>query len=288
MKMKRLSYWAFLMFISVTLISCGGKSDAEWKEQVDSLQTALKQNNADYQQLNEVLTVISESLDSIAMQESELFKADKESPMPNQQAIKENLARFKESLKTQRERIEQLEKQLNNSNGEVKKLQRIIIALKAQLTEKESQIAALQQEVSGKNITIADLRTRMGTLTQESEQQQRVISMQNKIMETQDQQLNEGYVIIASKSELKKAGLLKGGFLKKSTVDLSGIDKSLFKAVDIRVVTEIAIDSKSPTIITQMPADSYQIEKTGKTSVLRVTNPERFWEVSKYLIIQIN
>jgi hypothetical protein len=112
--------------------------------------------------------------------------------------------------------------------------------------------------------------------------------MQNKIMETQDKQLYEGYVIMGKKSDLKKAGLLKGGFLKKSTLDVSSVDKSLFQVIDTRVVTDIAISSSSPKLLTQVPEDCYSIEKTGKTSVLRITNPARFWEVSKYLIIQTN
>lgn len=286
--MKKLSYWLFLLFATTALVSCGNKSDKEWQEQVDSLQTALEKKSADYRQLDEALTVISTGLDSIAMQETAIFNPDKESPHPNQQQIKEALDHYKETLKTQRERIAQLEKQLSGSNNEVGKLQRIVIALKAQLAEKESQIASLQQDLDGKTITIDILKGRMNSLAQRSENQQRVITMQNQIMETQDKQLNEAYVVMGSKSELKKSGLLKGGFMKKSSVDLSAVDKSLFKAIDVRVVTEIEINAKKATVLTPMPADSYKIEQTGKTCVLRISDPERFWQSSKFLIIQTN
>ena len=286
--MNKLIYLLFVLSASTLLFSCGNKTDKEWQAQVDSLQTALEKKTTDYQQMDEALTVISNGLDSIAMQESELFNPDRESPRLNQQEIKNALQHYKETLKTQRERIAQLEQQLNGSTDEVRKLQRVVIALKAQLVEKESQIAALQEEVNGKNFTIGKLKTHMTSLSQKTEEQQQVISMQNKIMETQDKQLNEAYVVMAEKSALKKAGLLKGGFLKKSTVDLAAVDKSLFKAIDVRVVTEIEIDAKKPTILTPMPADSYKIEKTGKKSVLHITDPERFWQSSKYLIIQTN
>jgi predicted nucleic acid-binding Zn-ribbon protein len=286
--MNKLIYLLFVLSASTLLFSCGNKTDKEWQAQVDSLQTALEKKTTDYQQMDEALTVISNGLDSIAMQESELFNPDRESPRLNQQEIKNALQHYKETLKTQRERIAQLEQQLNGSTDEVRKLQRVVIALKAQLVEKESQIAALQEEVNGKNFTIGKLKTHMTSLSQKTEEQQQVISMQNKIMETQDKQLNEAFVVMAEKSALKKAGLLKGGFLKKSTVDLSAVDKSMFKTIDVRVVTEIEIDAKKPTILTPMPADSYKIEKTGKKSVLHITDPERFWQSSKYLIIQTN
>ena len=286
--MNKFIYLLFVLSASTLLFSCGNKTDKEWQAQVDSLQTALEKKTTDYQQMDEALTVISNGLDSIAMQESELFNPDRESPRLNQQEIKNALQHYKETLKTQRERIAQLEQQLNGSTDEVRKLQRVVIALKAQLVEKESQIAALQEEVNGKNFTIGKLKTHMTSLSQKTEEQQQVISMQNKIMETQDKQLNEAYVVMAEKSALKKAGLLKGGFLKKSTVDLSAVDKSMFKTIDVRVVTEIEIDAKKPTILTPMPADSYKIEKTGKKSVLHITDPDRFWQSSKYLIIQTN
>ncbi len=126
----------------------------------------------------------------------------------------------------------------------------------------------------------------MGVLTQQNAEQQQVISSQNHILQTQDEMLNEGYIKTGTKSELKDAGLLKGGFMRKSKLDISTIDKIQFKTIDIRVTTEISLNSGNPKILTQMPDDSYSIEKKGKTSTLRIINPDKFWSISKYLIIQ--
>lgn len=286
--MKKLCYGLCAILMGATLFSCAGKSQSDLQHKVDSLQTSLETVTADYHQLGEALHVISVGLDSISMMESGLFDRSKESPRPNQREIKEKLDHFKETLKSQRERISLLEQQLGASTNETRSLQRIVVVLRAQLAEKESQIEALQNELGGKNLTIDDLQRRLQSVSQRSEDQERLIKMQNKIMETQDKQLYEGYVIMGTKSELKKSGLLKGGFLKKSTLDVSSVDKSLFKVIDTRVVTEISISSNSVKLLTQVPEDCYTIEKTGKTSVLRITNPTRFWEVSKYLIIQTN
>ena len=269
-----------LATLPLCFFSCNNKSGAD--AQIDSLQTALNNRNAEFLQLEEYLTVISEGLDSIAMQESEIFNTDKESPSPNQDLIKSRLASFKQTLKTQRETIVQLEKKLNSSNSYSKKLQRIIIALKAQLDEKESQIATLQDEVNNKNVTIKELGQRMGMLTQQTTEQQEVISSQNKMLQDQDDKMNEGYVIIASKNELKKLELLK-----KSKINYSKIDRNLCRTIDIRLVTEIDINAKKPKILTQTPENSYVIEQNqDKSSVLRILDPDKFWSVSKYLIIQ--
>ncbi len=126
----------------------------------------------------------------------------------------------------------------------------------------------------------------MGSLTQQNVQQEVKIAEQEEVLVQQDALLNEGYVKIGSKAELKAAGLLTGGFLKKNKVDMSSIDKSLFQKVDIRHVTEIPIPSKKPKLLSPAPADSYHFETDGGSSTLVITNPTRFWSVSNFLIIQ--
>lgn len=277
-------------FLSALLIlSCGNQPSSEevLKSQVDSLTAALDQRNADYDELDQYLTVISDGLDSITRQESEIFNTSKESGVPNREEIKQKLSHFKETLKDQRERISTLEDQLRNGGKKMQKLQAIVISLKAQLVEKESQIEDLQQEVESKDFTISILSQRMGRLTKRSAEQQELIEQQGKIMQEQDNAINEAFVKIASKSELKKTGLLSGGnILKKSKVDYASIDKSLFQKIDTRVVTEIVINAKKPKVLTQVPADTYILVKDGNKNILRITDPARFWNVSKFLIIQ--
>ena len=271
--------------IVMSFFACGNNTANQ--ERIDSLQTALEQRNADYQELDEYLTIISTGLDSIAMQESEIFNPSKESPIPNRDQIKQDLENFQQTLKNQRERIAQLEQKLKSGKGENKKLQAIVVSLKAQLTEKESQIAQLRDELNSKNITIGQMSERIGTMTRQAAVQEEVITSQNKMLQTQDDIINEGFVKIASKAELKQFGLLTGGFLKKSKVDYSQVDKRAFRSIDTRVVTEFEINSKNPKILTQVPSDSYTLEKNGDKTILRIIDPSRFWSVSKFLIIQI-
>lgn len=278
-----------ILLLTLFIVSCGNKPSKEevLQTRVDSLTTALSQRNADYEQLDQYLTIIASGLDSISKQESEIFNASKESDVPNREEIQQKLSLFKETLKSQREQITKLESQLREDGKSAQKLQAIVVSLKAQLVEKESQIEDLQGELVDKKLTIAQLRKRMSTLSRKAAAQQEFIDEQSKILQDQDRTLNEGYVKIAKKSELKDIGLLSGGsLLKKSKVDYASIDKSLFQKIDTRVATEFVINSKSPKILTQMPEDTYKFENDGKKTILHITHPERFWNVSKFLIIQ--
>ena len=186
--MKKLSYLA-LSLVTICLFSCGNKSAAD-QAHVDSLETSLVESTADNQQLNEFLTVVATALDSIEMQETQLYNTGSESPVPNQAKIKSQLSHLKETLKSQRERIGQLEKQMKLDADNAKKLQRVVTALKNQLADKEKQIASLEEEIADKNITIDGLRNYMSQLRQQNTQQQEVIESQSQTMQAQDQQRN--------------------------------------------------------------------------------------------------
>ena len=285
--MKKIFYFVFATCTAITFFSCGTKSDQQ--QLVDSLQTALEQRNADYQQLDEFLTVVSAGLDSISAQESDIVKTSEESPIPHREQIKENLSKYQQTLKDQRVRIAELEKRLNYNTDQGRKMKAVIESLKAQLAEKESQIAALQNELDNKNVTIQDLNTRLTNITVHSQAQEKIITSQNDLINKQDNALNEGYVLIASKKVLNDADLLRGGLLSKKKADYTKLEanKRMFRAIDTRVVTEFEILSKNPTIRTQVPEGTYTLEKTGEKTILKITDPVRFWDASKYLVIQL-
>ena len=283
--MKKLVFLSVIAVVAMVMASCGNKAD-ELQKQVDSLQTALQQQNGDYNRLNEFLAVVSEGLDSISAQENGLLARNPESPLPSRAEMKKGLSQLKNTLQEQRERIAQMEKELASGKGNIKNLKSIINALKEQIEAKDAQISDLLAQLEQSNISIEQLTTRVGNLTQQTVMQEVKIAEQEEVMAAQDQMLNEGFIKIASKKELKDAGLLAGGFLAKKKVDMSKVDQKLFQKVDIRNVTEIPIPSKKPVILSPNPAGSYRLEQGDNSTTLVITDPGKFWSVSNFLIIQ--
>jgi DNA repair exonuclease SbcCD ATPase subunit len=283
--MKKLVFLSVIAVVAMVMASCGNKAE-ELQKQVDSLQTALTERTGDYDRLNEFLAVVNEGLDSIAVQENGLLVRNPESPLPSRAEMKKGLSELKNTLQSQRERIAKLEKDLAAGRGDISKLRGIINMLKEQIEAKDAQISDLLAQLEQSNISIEQLTTRVGNLTQQNVQQEVKIAEQEEVMAVQDQMLNEGCIKIASKKELKDAGLLSGGFLAKKKVDMSKVDQKLFQKVDIRNVTEIPIPSKKPTILSPNPAGSYRLEQGNNSSTLIITDPGKFWSVSNFLIIQ--
>ncbi|MBK6399613.1 MAG: hypothetical protein IPF75_15505 [Bacteroidetes bacterium] len=62
-----------------------------------------------------------------------------------------------------------------------------------------------------------------------------------------------------------------------------------FNKIDYVVTNNIPIDSKTAKIVTSHPADSYTLNTENKKVVsLQITNPEKFWSASKYLVVVKN
>ena len=284
--MKKIVYYVIAATIVVMATSCNGGSNPT-KEQLDSLQTAYDQRNADYNELNEFLSVIATGLDSIALQEGQILTPG-ESPSLNREQIKKNLDAYKQTLDTQRQRIDELEKKLKSGNANSAQMKTIIASLKQQLAQKDEEIAQLRKQVDDQNVDINSLKENVENLRQHNEMQAGLIVSQQETILSQDASLNTAYIKIATKKDLKEAGLLTGGFLKKTKVDFTKIDKSLFRAVDIREIEKIDIPAEKAKVMTPQPENSYRIDKIGKNNVLSIVNPEKFWGVSNFVIIEID
>ena len=104
-----------------------------------------------------------------------------------------------------------------------------------------------------------------------------------------EEKIYGAYVLITSKEDLKKKGIYTSNQLSKNRFDHSNLDKKWFKSVDIRDCRRFEIFDESPQVLTAMPKDSYKIEKTERhTSVLEITDINRFWAITKYLVIMAN
>lgn len=270
--------------------SCGESSkEKRQRETIDSLENANFQMRMNHEDLQRYLTVIADGLDSIAIEEKELLVNNRmEGKNLNRQRMKQNLNHVREILARHRARIDTLEVQMRNGNANVKKLRTIITALRQQLDAKDRELAQLKTALEGNKKDIVSLKEQIAQMSDEQLEQEQLIQEQEKTIAEQKRGMNIGYVKIGTKKELKDLGLLSGGFLKKTKVDYSQIDVSLFEELDLNTNQTIALPKKYK-IMTSVPEDSYKISSDGAGGhTLTISDPKKFWSVSKFLIIQID
>lgn len=280
--MRKLFFFAACAIL--TLASCGdGKSKKDSEILADSLQQALVQKDSEINDMMAIFNDIEEGFREINEAEKRLDIARSGEAADKRQQIKDNIVFIQKTMLENKERIEKLNKQLRSSNVKGEEMKRSIENLMKQLDEKEQQLQQLRAELDAKDIhiseldeTINELNSNVNRLSDEGEKKSETIS-------TQDKQLNTAWYVFGTKKELKEQNILDGGKVLQSN-----FNREYFTKIDIRVLKEIPLHSKSAKLLTTHPADSYKLEKDSKKQyVLRITKPETFWSTSKYLVIQV-
>ena len=220
-----------------------------------------------------------------------LFGDPRQETSPTRGSVLESLERFEQVLLRQHRRIDELDS-IAATNKTDEGLRKLIAHMKEQLAEKDREIAALRRELTGQDADLGRLRRRVAAQTKELARQGDELARlgakadrQATALARQDHELNNAYVMIATKAELKKRGVARRG--KVASDGLA--DPSKFTKVDIRRLGEMTFKAKKARILTNMPTSAYTLAKNGDgTYTLRITDKARFWSASKFLVIQTN
>lgn len=251
----------------------------------DSLMQVISQRDAELDEIMGTVNEINEGFRQINEAQGRVTSEAANGEGVNMKAqIQENIHFIQQTLQQNREQLEKLRNRLKNSTLEGTKLKETIDQLTAQMEEKSAQIEALQAELASKNITIEEqtqkieqLNTNVTELTTQNEEKAKVVA-------EQDKQINTAWFVFGTKSELKEQNILN----KKEVLKEGTFNKNYFTEIDIRTQKEIKLYSKSAKLLTSHPSGSYTLAKDAKGQyVLKINNPNTFWSVSRYLVIQV-
>ena len=283
--MKKLMIFALSL---VTLASCdqfGKQNNDEVGRERDSLMQIINQKD---DELNEIMSCVNEVQEGFARineAEGRITVADGNPESASARGvIQENMQYIQQAMQQNRELIEQLQEKLKTTTFNAKALEKTIQNLKDQLEAQNQRIQEMEASLAEKDITIAEqgeqidnLSENVSTLTQENRQKSETVA-------AQDKDLHTAWFVFGTKAELKEQKILKDGDVLKT----GDFNKDYFTQIDIRTVKEIKLYSKSADMLTNHPAGSYTLQKDQRGEyVLRITDPNRFWSVSKYLVIKV-
>ena len=281
-----------LFSVCVALLSsCGnmGKNDA-MKSQNDSLSQVLAQRDAE---LNGIMEAFNEIQDGFRMINEAESRVDLETGVvegrSNVQKIKDDICFIMEKLDANRKRIAELEEQLKNSRYSSSQLKNTIANLNKELLAKTQQIETLQAELASKNIRIAELDDALVGLTQHVNDLVAENKAQSATVATQDKALNAAWFVFGTSSELKEQKIVSKKFLqKKKVLESDDFNKEYFTQIGIRTDKQIMLYSPEAELLTSHPVGSYEFQKNEKGQLaLLITNPNKFWSVSRYLVIEV-
>ena len=294
---KRIIPLIFVTIFLGTLYSCSSGSKTNWKSERDSIMNVNLQQREILDEMTSTVVQIASGLDSIAKQEQILTsRFDEEGRALSRKKMIENLKTFEDILVQKREEIQKLDSLLSHKDKDMQKLSALVRYLNEELDKKDEIIRILRIELESKNTSIRRLSGQLSSLNSNLEELSDSISdlkeesdSQKERIDSQAKALNVVYYVIGSKKELISKGILKsGGFLSKTSINYATLDKSVFNQADLRILNSIDVLGNSPKVLSSMPGDSYSIvSKNNNNNTLHILDAEKFWSVSKYLIIQV-
>ncbi len=260
------------------------QQDAVQQER-DSLQRIINEKDMELDDILGVFNEVQEGIRRINEAEGRVTIAEgNPESASSKDVIRENMEFIQQAMQQNRDMIAQLQEKLKNSSIRGSKMQKTIESLQAQMEAQAARIQELEASLAEKDAlieaqgdAIAGLSNDVASLTEENKQKAEKVQQQDK-------ELNSAWFVFGTKSELKEQKILTSGDVLKS----GDFNKDYFTKIDIRYDKDIRFYSKSAQLLSTHPAGTYQLVKDKQDQYeLHITDPQKFWSVSKYLVVLV-
>ncbi len=279
----------FLISVAAILASSCNQAELDKsKRQTDSLFTVINEREASLTDFVISFNEVERNLDSVAERQNIIIlNSDENGELKATQKSRINAEidainkLMEKNSKTITELLSKQKKSLNKN----KELEKMIFTLNNQLMLKQIELTELNIRLKNLDAEVAELKLCVDTLIMENNAKSLVIAKDTRSMHT-------AYYVTGKSKELQDAKIIdrKGGLLGMGkTSKLSpDVDNTKFIRIDYTLTTSISINS-AIKIITSHPTDSYELDLDSKVKNLVknivITNPEKFWSASKYLVV---
>lgn len=221
-----------------------------------------------------------ENIVTLKTSESELSKDKREQVLADIKYINTLLDNNKKKMAA-------LNAKLKDSNGTIEGLQTRMATLETTMKQYENDISALKATLEKKDFEIGQMNVKMASLDS-------TVNQQGEKIKDQTGKLNQAYLTSGTYKELKEKGIInkEGGFLGlgKTGTLVADLPQNLFSTIDITQTKTIPVHSKDAKLITKHPSSSYTMvpEEGKKIAYIEIKDPEAFWKISKYAVVEIS
>ncbi|MGQ9805218.1 MAG: Cbp1 family collagen-binding glycoprotein adhesin [Chlorobiales bacterium] len=276
--MKTIARLFISVFFVVLLIGCNDeKKQLETllktsQRVTDSLNAVIQEENAK----REILARELDELDTYTKGLGVTLSAEKDPE--KQQTTIERIKEAANTLKSQKEKIAQLTAKVARLEKKLEEVSAENERLKGQIAKLAGENRALRNQVDSLNRVTASLKSRLAE----------AVAAAN----TQREKLNTGFYIMGGTGFLRDNGVLerRGPFGNAYNPNFNPLQSRNVRRIDISQTTEIEVPAQKSDVVLWSPhmRSSYEVvEKSGdrNKSVLRILNPDEFWQTAKVLAI---
>lgn len=252
--------------------------------EVDSLRSILEISDAETTEMMSVINEIEANFEKIREAEKYISTQSSQGGELSQDTkarVNDNFKMIQEILRRNKAQLAELSSKYASSNKQVASLQSTINRLNQEMQESSARLIELQNVLTERDAIIGQLSEDISEMVEHSEEQATTIKEQDKSLHT-------AYYVFGTAAELKNQKILSGGFLRSTKVLQETFNKDYFLQIDIREMTEIPLYAPKVKIWTNHPEGTYElVEGENKNLTLVITDTQRFWTLSKFLVVEV-
>jgi uncharacterized protein (DUF3084 family) len=302
MKMERNQLRTIIIAVAIVIIGAAAaiyvytQKETELKQlmsQNTSLSKEMAQKDSIMNDLETTFNEIESRLKLIKEKRNQIAVRETEGGKDKKQALIEDINLMNTMLEESSAQIADLEKKLKQSGLNLRAFEQRVASLNENIESQNVEIAELKKVIEEKDFQVAELNTTIQKLDSNIVSQSDTLEVKQQLLQQKTIQLNTGHFAAGTRKELMEKGLLtkEGGFLGfigKTKAMEENFNDEYFTSLDIRETTTIPLHSKKAVIISEHPDSSYSlVEQDGQIAYLEIKDPQEFWKISKYALIEV-
>lgn len=276
------------------LIACNQEIEEENQRLNTENEELMLENQEKDSLINDFVTSftrIQENLATIREKEERIQAAkdgNLETSLDQREEIIMDIEAINELLSENRQSIAALEDKLKRYNYENAKFKRMVSDLSKQVEVKDSQVVVLKENLATMNFEMEALNNKYVM----SEEQR---MMQQEMLKAKEDQLNSAYYAVGTSQELNENNVVdkKGGFIGigKTKALAEDFNRDYFTKINISKTTSIPmnLENDDAKIVSNHPTESWKwVIEDKKIKSLEISDPEKFWSGTKYLVVLVD
>jgi len=238
--------------------------------------------NGYLQDINDIQT----NLEGLTRQEEILSRTAANNPEATLDAktkAMNDIEAIRQLLDANQKKLSELQSRIRKNNVKIGELEKVIVSLNTQMANRDSSINVLNEKVLALNGTISTMDVQIANLNAESAQ--KTTEINDKVAK-----MNTAFYTVGTYKDLRDKKVLtkQGGFLgmgkQKSLVP--DFNQDVFTKIDVTATKSIAIKGKDAHLVSSHPNGTYQLKKENNVVTgIEITDPDKFWKASKYLVV---
>jgi len=266
--------------------------------QNSNLNTTIEVRDSLVNDMASTFDEIEQNLTFVRNKRDQMITVPQEGGKNRKEIMVADVKLMNEMLEQSSKKIEELDKKLKSSGIEIKSFKNKIVQLNKMITEQDNNIQQLRAEIEQRDYKIAEMDVKLVKLQNDIASKDdsivaksQIIAEKSQTIVEKENEMNKAYFVSGTYDQLVAKGVLtkEGGFLgiAKNVTIRDDVKESNFQKLDMRNASQFPLNAKKAKLISEHPDNSYRlVEQNDKIAYLEIENPQEFWKLTKYVIVE--